>query len=51
MYCNAFADRQTIPGSEIDGIPRNVTNRTQDCQQGNKDFGAAFLEKMNYKLF
>jgi hypothetical protein len=36
------------------GISRNVTMKcdpTQDRQRGNTDFGAAFLEKMNDKLF
>jgi hypothetical protein len=26
-------------------------NVTQDCQRGNTDFGAAFLEKMNDQIF
>jgi hypothetical protein len=48
------ADRQTIPGCETGGIPRNVTMKcdlSKDRQPGNKHFGTAFLEKMNDELF
>jgi hypothetical protein len=54
MYWSACADRQTILGCEIGGIPRSVTMKCdlpQNRRRGNQDFGTAFLEKMNDNLF